>query len=108
VIAGPLFAMPEEAARQAAENNVHILGVSSLAAGHLTFMPQLQAALLREGCANIVIAAGGVIPPQDFDALRDAGVAAIFPPGTAIPDAAVRLIEALNDKLGYRQKQEAD
>ncbi|WGJ13659.1 methylmalonyl-CoA mutase [Methylocapsa sp. D3K7] len=104
VIAGPLFATPEEAARQAVENNVHILGVSSLAAGHLTFMPQLHAALLREGRANIVIAAGGVIPPQDFDALRDAGVAAIFPPGTAIPDAAARLIEALNDKLGYRQK----
>ena len=98
VITGPLFATPEEAARQAAENNVHILGVSSLAAGHLTFMPQLRAALLREGRANIVIAAGGVIPPQDFDALRDAGVAAIFPPGTAIPDAAARLIEALNDR----------
>ncbi|HEY8006191.1 MAG TPA: methylmalonyl-CoA mutase [Methylocella sp.] len=108
VITGPLFATPEEAARQAVENNVHILGVSSLAAGHLTFMPQLQAALLREGHANIVIAAGGVIPPQDFDALRDAGVAAIFTPGTAIPDAVARLIEALNDKLGYRQKQRAE
>jgi len=80
VIAGPLFATPEEAARQAAENNVHILGVSSLAAGHLTFMPQLRAALHREGRADVVIAIGGVIPPQDFDALRDAGVAAIFPP----------------------------
>jgi methylmalonyl-CoA mutase len=105
VIAGPLFATPEEAARQASTNNVHIIGVSSLAAGHLTFMPQLRAALLREGRANVVIAIGGVIPPQDFDTLKDAGVAAIFPPGTAIPDAATRLIEALNDRLGYRQKE---
>jgi len=75
----------------------HILGVSSLAAGHLTFMPQLRAALHREGRADVVIAIGGVIPPQDFDALRDAGVAADFPPGTAIPEAAARLIEALNE-----------
>jgi methylmalonyl-CoA mutase len=108
VIAGPLFATPEEAARQAAENNVHILGVSSLAAGHLTFMPQLRAALHREGRADVVIAIGGVIPPQDFDALRDAGVAAIFPPGTAIPEAAARLIEALNERLGYRQREVAE
>jgi methylmalonyl-CoA mutase len=105
VIAGPLFATPEEAARQAATNNVHIIGVSSLAAGHLTFMPQLRAALLREGRANVVIAIGGVMPPQDFDTLKDLGVAAIFPPGTAIPNAATRLIEALNDRLGYRQKE---
>jgi methylmalonyl-CoA mutase len=103
-----LFATPEEAARQAAENNVHILGVSSLAAGHLTFMPQLRAALHREGRADVVIAIGGVIPPQDFDALRDAGVAAIFPPGTAIPEAAARLIEALNERLGYRQREVAE
>jgi methylmalonyl-CoA mutase len=87
---------------------VHILGVSSLAAGHLTFMPQLRAALLREGQPGIMIAIGGVIPPQDFDALREAGAAAIFPPGTAIPDAAERLIEALNEKLGYRQKAVAE
>jgi methylmalonyl-CoA mutase len=108
VIAGPLFATPEEAARQAAESNVHIIGVSSLAAGHLTFMPQLRAALAREGRPGIMIAIGGVIPPQDFAALRDAGVAAIFPPGTAIPDAAARLIEELNESLGYRQKQIAE
>jgi methylmalonyl-CoA mutase len=105
---GPLFATPEEAARQAIENNVHIVGVSSLAAGHLTFAPQLRAALLREGGANIMIVVGGVIPPQDFDALDAAGVAAIFPPGTAIPEAAVRLIEELNDRLGYRQKDVAE
>ncbi len=108
VIAGPLFATPEEAAHQAAENNVHILGVSSLAAGHLTFMPQLRAALHREGRADVVIAIGGVIPPQDFGALRDAGAAAIFPPGTAIPEAAAQLIEALNERLGYRQKEVAE
>ena len=101
---GPLFATPGEAARQAIEKNVHIVGVSSLAAGHLTFVPQLRAALLREGGANIMIVVGGVIPPQDFDALHEAGVAAIFPPGTAIPEAAARLIEELNDRLGYRQK----
>jgi len=108
VIAGPLFATPEEAARQAAKNNVHILGVSSLAAGHLTFMPQLRAALHGEGRADVVIAIGGVIPPQDFDALRDTGVAAIFPPGTAIPEAAAQLIEALNERLGYRQREVAE
>ena len=107
VIAGPLFATPEEAARQAAENNVHILGVSSLAAGHLTFMPQLRAALAREGRPGIMLAVGGVIPPQDIAALKDAGVAAIFPPGTVIPDAAMRLIEELNDRLGYRQREVA-
>ena len=108
VIAGPLFATPEEAARQAAENNVHILGVSSLAAGHLTFMPQLRAALAREGRPGIMLAVGGVIPPQDIAALKDAGVAAIFPPGTAIPDAAMRLIEELNDRFGYRQREVAE
>jgi methylmalonyl-CoA mutase len=108
VIAGPLFATPEEAAHQAAKNNVHILGVSSLAAGHLTFMPQLRAALHREGRADVVIAIGGVIPPQDFDTLRDAGVASIFPPGTAIPEAAAQLIEALNERLGYRQREVAE
>jgi methylmalonyl-CoA mutase len=105
---GPLFATPGEAARQAIENNVHIVGVSSLAAGHLTFVPQLRAALLHEGGANIMVVVGGVIPAQDFDALHAAGVAAIFPPGTAIPEAAARLIDELNDRLGYRQKVVAE
>jgi methylmalonyl-CoA mutase len=104
---GPLFATPEEAARQAVETNVHIVGVSSLAAGHMTFVPQLRAALLRGGRGNIMIVAGGVIPAQDIDALYATGVAAIFPPGTAIPEAAARLIELLNDRLGYRQKDVA-
>jgi methylmalonyl-CoA mutase len=105
---GPLFATPGEAARRALENNVHIVGISSLAAGHLTFVPQLRAALAREGGANIMIVVGGVIPAQDFDPLREASVAAIFPPGTAVPEAAARLIELLNDRLGYRQKDVAE
>jgi methylmalonyl-CoA mutase len=74
----------------------------------LTFVPQLRAALLRGGGGNIMIVVGGVIPPQDFDALREAGVAAIFPPNTAVPEGAARLIEELNDRLGYRQKDVAE
>jgi methylmalonyl-CoA mutase len=98
---GPLFATPEEAARQAVENDVHIVGVSSLAAGHLTLVPALKAALEAEGRGDIMIVVGGVIPPQDFQALIDFGAAAIFPPGTVIADAAVKLIADLNAKLGY-------
>ena len=105
---GPLFATPEEVARQAAENNVHMIGVSSLAAGHRTLVPQLRAALDREGRPDIMIVVGGVIPRQDFSALTDFGVAAIFPPGTKIPEAATRLIELLNERLGYRQKGAAE
>jgi methylmalonyl-CoA mutase len=101
---GPLFSTPEEAARQAVEGNVHIVGVSSLAAGHLTFVPKLRAALARQGGAHIMIVAGGIIPPEDFASLREAGVAAIFPPGTIIPLAAAGLIELLNDRLGYQQR----
>ena len=98
---GPLFATPEEAARQAVENDVHIVGVSSLAAGHLTLVPALKAALEAEGRGDIMIVVGGVIPPQDFQALIDFGAAAIFPPGTVIADAAIKLIADLNGKLGY-------
>jgi len=104
---GPLFATPEEVARQAVEANVHILGVSSLAAGHLTFAPRLRAALKKEGRPDILIVVGGVIPAQDFPALGEAGAAAIFTPGTAMPEAAERLIELLNERLGYRQKDAA-
>ncbi|WOJ89258.1 methylmalonyl-CoA mutase [Methylocapsa polymorpha] len=104
---GPLFATPDEVARQAIDANVHIVGVSSLAAGHLTLVPQLRAALEREGRPDIMIVVGGVIPPQDFAALEEAGAAAIFPPGTVIPDAAARLIELLNGRLGYQQKEAA-
>ncbi len=101
---GPLFATPEEVARQAVENNVHVVGVSSLAAGHLTLIPALKAALEAEGRNDIMIAVGGVVPPQDFQTLLDMGAAIIFPPGTVIPDAAMRLLTKLNAKLGYSQE----
>jgi methylmalonyl-CoA mutase len=101
---GPLFATPEEVARQAVENDVHIVGVSSLAAGHLTLVPALKAALNRAGRPDVLIVVGGVIPPQDFDALRKAGADAIFPPGTVIAEAAADLLEALNQRLGYAQR----
>jgi methylmalonyl-CoA mutase len=81
---GPLFATADEAARQAVENDVHILGVSSLAAGHLTAVPELKAALKKQGRDDIMIIIGGVVPPQDYDALYKAGAEAIFPPGTVI------------------------
>jgi methylmalonyl-CoA mutase len=100
---GPLFATPEETARQAVENDVHIVGVSSLAAGHLTLVPQLKEALAAAGRPDVMIVVGGVVPPQDYDALVDFGVSAIFPPGTVIADAAVRLIDELNARLGYAQ-----
>jgi methylmalonyl-CoA mutase len=101
---GPLFATPEEVARQAVENDVHVVGVSSLAAGHMTLVPSLKAALSRAGRPDVMIVVGGVIPPQDFEALRNNGADAIFPPGTVIPEAAADLLEALNQRLGYAQK----
>lgn len=105
---GPLFATPQEAARQAVENDVHIVGVSSLAAGHLTLVPALRKALAEEGRDDILIAVGGVIPPQDFDALHAAGATAIFPPGTVIAEAAENLIQKLNAKLGYTSDAAAE
>jgi methylmalonyl-CoA mutase len=101
---GPLFATPEEVARQAADNDVHIVGVSSLAAGHLTLAPMLKEALRRAGRADAMIVVGGVIPAQDFAALRAAGADAIFTPGTMIAEAAASLLEELNRRLGYAQK----
>ncbi len=101
---GPLFATPAEAARQAVENDVHIVGVSSLAAGHLTLVPELKAALVREGRDDIMIVVGGVVPPQDYDALKKAGAEAIFPPGTVIAEAADELLKALNRRLGHGQE----
>jgi methylmalonyl-CoA mutase len=98
---GPLFATPEEAARQAVENDVHVVGVSSLAAGHLTLVPALKAALAAEARGDIMIVVGGVIPPQDFDALLAAGAAAIYPPGTVIATAALDLLAGLEARLGY-------
>ncbi|MCO5092531.1 methylmalonyl-CoA mutase [Bosea sp. (in: a-proteobacteria)] len=105
---GPLFATPDEAARQAVENDVHIVGVSSLAAGHLTLVPELKAALASAGRPDIMIVVGGVIPPQDFDALIKAGASAIFPPGTVIANAAEKLIQELNERLGYAQQTAAE
>jgi methylmalonyl-CoA mutase len=105
---GPLFATPAEAARQAVENDVHIIGVSSLAAGHLTLVPELKAALAAEGRDDIVIVVGGVIPPGDWDALYAAGAAAIFPPGTVISEAAENLLHELNRRLGYAARQAAE
>ncbi|MCF8610624.1 methylmalonyl-CoA mutase [Gordonia sp. HY285] len=97
---GPLFATPEEVAAQAADNDVHVVGVSSLAAGHLTLVPALREALAAVGREDIMIVVGGVIPPGDFDDLYEAGAAAIFPPGTVIADSAVDLIGKLAEQLG--------
>eukprot|EP01037_Dinobryon_pediforme_P021905 gene21905-biopygen13224 len=105
---GPLFATPDEAARQAVENDVHIVGMSSLAAGHLTLVPELREALEKQGRGDIMIVVGGVIPPQDFEAVRQAGASAIFPPGTVIADAAINLLEELNRRLGYAQRSAAE
>ncbi|TCJ97055.1 methylmalonyl-CoA mutase [Nocardia alba] len=98
---GPLFQTPEEVARQAADNDVHIVGVSSLAAGHLTLVPALRQALAEVGRPDIMVIVGGVIPPGDFDELYEAGAAAIFPPGTVIADAAIDLLKKLGAALGH-------
>jgi methylmalonyl-CoA mutase len=98
---GELFATPAEAARQAIENDAHILGVSSLAAAHLTLVPQLKAELEKQGRGDIMIVVGGVVPPQDYDALKRAGAAAIFPPGTVIAEAAADLVRTLSRRLGH-------
>ncbi|MCS3779809.1 methylmalonyl-CoA mutase [Tsukamurella ocularis] len=99
---GPLFSTPEEVAQQAADNDVHVVGVSSLAAGHLTLVPALRDALAEVGRPDITIVVGGVIPPGDFDELYAAGASAIYPPGTVIADAAVNLLYELGNKLGYQ------
>ncbi len=93
---GPLFSTPEETARQAVENDVHVVGVSSLAAGHLTLVPELKKALVALSRDDILIVVGGVIPPGDYAALIEAGATAIFPPGTVIADAADELLDALS------------
>ncbi|MBL90170.1 MAG: methylmalonyl-CoA mutase [Actinobacteria bacterium] len=93
---GPLFATPSETAMQAVENDVHVVGVSSLAAGHLTLVPQLKEELESLGREDIAIVVGGVIPPDDFDVLKNAGVAAVFPSGTVIAEAALELLEKLS------------
>jgi methylmalonyl-CoA mutase len=101
---GPLFATPEEVAALAAKGRVHIVGVSSLAAGHLALVPALKKALGKLGLGDALIVVGGVIPSQDFAALREAGADAIFPAGTVIAEAAQDLIERLNQRLGYNQR----
>jgi len=98
---GPLFATPAEAARQAVENDVHILGISSLAGAHLTLVPELKAELEKNGRPDIMVVVGGVVPPQDYEALKAAGAEAIFPPGTVIAEAAEALLDTLNRRLGH-------
>jgi methylmalonyl-CoA mutase len=95
---GPLFQTPEEAARQAVENDVHIVGVSSQAAAHKTLVPALIAALKREGAGDILVVCGGVIPPQDYDFLKKAGVSAIYGPGTKIPLAAAEILSLIRQQ----------
>jgi methylmalonyl-CoA mutase len=107
VVIGPLFATPEEVAEQAIAQEVHIVGVSSLAAGHLTLVPALKSALADQGHSDVMVVVGGVIPPQDFAALEASGAAAIFPPGTVITEAAAKLLDELNIKLGYSQRSAA-
>ena len=101
---GPLFATPAEAARQAVENDVHILGVSTLAAAHLTLVPELKAELKKQGRDDIMIVVGGVVPQQDHEALMKAGAEAIFPPGTVIAEAAEKLLKKLNKRLGHKEE----
>ena len=108
VTVGALFQTPEEAARQAITADVHLVGVSSLAAGHLTMVPALKKALEDRGRPDIMVVVGGVIPPQDYEALKEAGAAAIFPPGTAIDRAAIMLIDELNRRLGYAPAEGAN
>jgi methylmalonyl-CoA mutase len=100
---GDLFQTPAEAAAEAVETGVHAVGASSLAAGHLTLVPELKAELAKLGRPDIMVFVGGVIPPEDYKALEDMGVAAIFPPGTVIPEAAITVLDRLNEQLGYTQ-----
>jgi methylmalonyl-CoA mutase len=92
---GPLFQTPSEAAQMAAENDVHILGVSSLAGGHRTLVPEVIEQLKRIGREDILVVVGGVIPPQDYQFLHDAGAAGVFGPGSVIPDCAIHILNKL-------------
>ncbi len=104
-VTGELFATPAEVAKRAHDENVHLVGVSSLAAGHLSHIPALKTSLCALGRPDILIVLGGVVPQEDYEELRKAGVDAIFPPGTAVPQAAEEVIDKLNNKLGYAQKR---
>lgn len=97
---GPLFQTPDEAARQAIENDVHVVGVSSQAAGHKTLVPLLLEALETEGADNIAVIVGGVIPPRDYAFLQEQGVSAVFGPGTAVPKAAREVLRVLAERRG--------
>jgi methylmalonyl-CoA mutase len=97
---GPLFQTPAEVARDAVDNDVHVVGVSSQAAGHSTLVPQLIAELRRLGADDVLVVCGGVIPPQDYETLADAGVAATFGPGTNIPEAAAKVLGLLRARRG--------
>ncbi|CAN2535801.1 putative+methylmalonyl-CoA+mutase+large+subunit [Methylocapsa aurea] len=105
VVIGDLFATPEEVAKRAAEEDVHIVGVNTMTAGHLALTPELRDALKAAGREEVMMVVGGVIPEQDFQALYDAGAAAIFPPGTNIPEAAEKVLQELNVRLGYAQRE---
>ncbi len=100
---GALFSTPEEVAAFATKENVHMVGISTLTAGHLNHIPLLKAALEKAGRADIMIVVGGVIPPEDVQTLKDMGAAAVFLPGTVIPDAALALLDQLNKRLGFAQ-----
>jgi methylmalonyl-CoA mutase len=105
---GPLFQTPAEAAAEALRTNAHVLGVSSLAAGHLTLTPELIAELQRAGRGDVMVVVGGVIPPEDVQALLDMGVAAVFGPGVPIAESAIAVLEQLNARLGYAQERAAE
>ena len=95
---GPLFQTPEEAARHAVENDVHVVGVSSLAAGHKTLVPQLISALRSQGADDVIVVCGGVIPPKDHAMLKATGVVAIYGPGTKIPESAVEVLKLIRKR----------
>ena len=105
VVIGPLFQTPGEAADEAVQAAVHVLGVSTLAAGHLTLTPELIAELKARGQGELMVVVGGVIPPEDVQALLDLGVAGVFGPGTPIAEAAIEVLDRLNVRLGYAQAE---
>ena len=105
---GPLFQTPEEVARQAVDNDVHLVGASSLAAGHLTLVPALKSALADADRDDIQVVVGGVVPPQDIPALLEAGAAAVFPPGTVIAKAAIELLDSLGASLNHPALSDAN
>ena len=105
---GPLFQTPDEVAQQAVDNDVHMVGASSLAAGHLTLVPALKEALAKAGRGDIEVVVGGVVPPQDIPALIEAGAAAVFPPGTVIAKAAIALLDSLGKSLGHPELPDAN